>query len=109
MYCHDVGIAKMQNGWHRIKTNFLDRSDEAFDLHFTSFDSTIVVRGNSDLKELMKCLCQELKGVYYFFGSRHLGIRSAFHMLLRTTLYSTRYGQYIRRFCLGSLLERIFE
>jgi predicted O-methyltransferase YrrM len=107
VYCHDVGIAKMHDGWHRIKSNLLDQSDEAFDLHFTSFGSTIVARGNSDLKGLMKCLCQELKGVYYFSGAQHVGIRSAYQMLLRTTLYSTRYGQYIRRFGLGFLWERI--
>jgi predicted O-methyltransferase YrrM len=97
VYCHDVGIAKMHEGWSRICSELLEEGDEAFDLHFTSFGSTIVVRGNPALKEVMRLICRPLNEVYYYFGARHIGLRSAFRMLLRTLIYSTRYGNYIRR------------
>ena len=97
VYCHDVGIAKMHVGWSHICSELLEEGDEAFDLHFTSFGSTIVVRGNHDLKEFMRLISRPLNEVFYFFGSRHVGFRSAFQMLLRTLIYSTRYGHYIRR------------
>jgi predicted O-methyltransferase YrrM len=97
VYCHDIGIAKMNSGWSRIKTEMLGRNDEAFDLHFTSFGSTIVVRGNPALKEVMRLICQPLNEVYYYFGARHIGLRSAFRMLIRTLTYSTRYGQLLKK------------
>ena len=97
VYCHDVGIAKMQKGWSRIKSEMLEENDEAFDLYFTSFGSTAVIRGNADLKAFMRLCCRPLNEVYYYFGAQHIGLRSAIRMLLRTLVYSTRYGNYIRR------------
>lgn len=109
VYCHDVGIARMRSGWWHIKTELLEVGDEAFDLHFTSSGSTIVVRGNPDLKELMRVCCQKLEDVYYYFGSRHVGLRSAIHMVFRTFRYSTRYGRYMGRPRLFSLRNWISE
>lgn len=97
VYCHDVGIAKMHSGWSKICSRLLQEGDEAFDLHFTSFGSTIVVRGNPALKEVMRLVCRPLNEVYYYFGARHIGRRSAFRMLLRTLIYSTRYGQLFKK------------
>jgi predicted O-methyltransferase YrrM len=99
VYCHDVGIARMNGGWSHIKTEMLGKEDAAFDLHFTSFGSTVVVRGNFQLKEFLSQICKPITGVYYYFGARHIGIRSALRMLLRTLLYSTRYGTFLRRSC----------
>jgi len=96
VYCHDVGIARMHAGWLHIKSELLEDRDEAFDLHFTSSGSTVVVRGNPDLKELMRLCCQNLEDIYYYFGSRHMGLRSAIHMVFRTFCYSTRYGRWMR-------------
>ena len=97
VYCHDVGMARMHSGWSHIKAEMLEKNDEAFDLHFTSFGSTIVVRGNPALKEVMRLICRPLNEVYYYVGARHIGLRSAFRMLLRTLIYSTRYGQLLKK------------
>jgi predicted O-methyltransferase YrrM len=105
VYCHDVGIAKMHEGWSQIKAEMLEENDEAFDLHFTSFGATIVVRGNPAFREFMRLICRPLNEVFYFFGSRHVGLRSAFRMLLRTFTYSTRYGEYLGRLRKKSRVE----
>ncbi len=96
VYCHDVGIAKMHEAWSHIKAKMLGQNDEAFDLNFTSFGSTIVVRGNQRLKGFMRSCCRPLDEVSYYFGARHIGLRSALRMLLRTTIYSTGYGAHIK-------------
>jgi predicted O-methyltransferase YrrM len=95
VYCHDVGMAKMHKGWSRIKAEMLGKNDEAFDLHFTSFGSTVVIRGNHNLKEFMRYCCRPLNRFYYL-GAQHIGIRSAFHMLLRTFTNSTWYGRLLK-------------
>ena len=106
VYCHDVGIARMQNGWSRIKSEMLEENDEAFDLHFTSFGSTIVVRGNRELKEFLRSCCQSIDQVYYYFGARHIGLRSAFKMFLRTSIYSTLGGRFLKRLGFEILLKQ---
>jgi len=96
VYCHDVGIAKMHEAWSHIKAEMLGENDEAFDLNFTSFGSTIVVRGNQHLKAFMRSCCRPLDEVSYYFGARHIGLRSALRMLLRTTIYSIGYRDHIK-------------
>jgi predicted O-methyltransferase YrrM len=98
VYCHDVGIARMHGAWSHIKAEMLEKGDEAFDLHFTSFGSTAVVRGNSQLKEFLSQICKPVSDTYYYFGARHIGLRSALRMLLRTLFYSTRYGAFLKNF-----------
>jgi predicted O-methyltransferase YrrM len=97
VYCHDVGMARMHSGWSHIKAEMLGKEDEAFDLHFTSFGSTVVVRGNVQLRELLSQICKPVSSVYYYFGARHIGLRSAVRMLLRILLYLTRNGSLLRR------------
>jgi predicted O-methyltransferase YrrM len=106
VYCHDVGIAKMRKGWSRIKSEMLEENDEAFDLHFTSFGSTIVVRGNRELKEFLRPCCQSIDQIYYYFGARHIGLRSAFKMFLRTSIYSALYGRFLKRLGFEILLKQ---
>jgi predicted O-methyltransferase YrrM len=96
IYCHDVGMARMHSGWSKICSKLLQEGDDAFDLHFTSFGSTIVVRGNRNLKEFIRLCCRPLDEVYYYFGGRHVGLRTALRMLLRTLIYSIGYGHYIK-------------
>lgn len=105
VYCHDVGIARMHSGWSRIKSEMLGKNDEAFDLHFTSFGSTVVVRGNQDLKDFLRPCCRSLKEIFYYLGSRHIGLRSAFRMLVRTLVYSTPYGRFLKNFGLESFVK----
>jgi predicted O-methyltransferase YrrM len=109
VYCHDVGIARMLSGWQHIKSKLLGRDDEAFDLHFTSSGSTMVVRGVPSLKDLMKLCCRPLDEVYYYFGSRHVGFRTGLQMLSRTFKHSTRLEHYLKRLSLALFGERIFE
>lgn len=109
VYCHDVGMARMQSGWQYIKSQLLKENDEAFDLHFTSSGSTMVVRGIPSLRDFMKLCCRPLDEVYYYFGSRHVGFRTALQMLSRTFKHSTRLGHYLKRLNLALLGERIFE
>jgi predicted O-methyltransferase YrrM len=109
VYCHDVGMAGMQSGWQRIKSQLLKENDEAFDLHFTSSGSTMVVHGIPVLEDFMKLCCRPLGEVYYYFGSRHVGFRTAARMLLRTLKYSSPYGHYVERLTLGLLRGRIFK
>jgi predicted O-methyltransferase YrrM len=97
VFCHDVGVARMQSGWQYIKSELLKENDEAFDLHFTSSGSTMVVRGIPGLKDFMKLCCRPLGDIYYYFGSRHVGIRTALRMLSRTFKHSSRLGHYLNR------------
>jgi predicted O-methyltransferase YrrM len=105
VYCHDVGIAKMHEGWSRIREELLGKNDEAFELHFTSFGSTLIVRGNQELKDFMRLCCRSINEVYYYFGARQIGLRSAFRMLLRTFKYSTRYGYFLEKFGLAFFVK----
>jgi len=105
VYCHDVGMAKMHSGWSRIRSELVDENDEAFDLHFTSFGSTIVIRGNHNLKDVMRLCCGQLNEVSYFFGSKHVGLRSAFRMLFRTLIYSTQYGHLLKKLGFQSFVK----
>jgi predicted O-methyltransferase YrrM len=109
VYCHDVGMAGMQSGWQHIKSQLLKENDEAFDLQFTSSGSTMVVGGIPVLEDFMKLCCRPLGEVHYYFGSRHVGFRTAARMLLRTFKYSSPYGHYVGRLTLGLLLGRIFK
>lgn len=109
VFCHDVGMARMQSGWQYIKSQLLKENDEAFDLHFTSSGSTMVVGGIPVLKNFMKLCCRPLGDTYYYFGSRHVGFRTALQMLFRTFEHSSRLGHYLKRLNLAFLGERIFE
>ncbi len=89
VYCHDVGMAKMHEGWLKIKTQILRIGDKPFDLHFTSFGSTLVVSGHPKLESFMETVCQPLQETFFYFGAKHTGLRSALSMLLRTAHNST--------------------
>jgi predicted O-methyltransferase YrrM len=84
VYCHDVGMARMFQAWKQIRTALLAEGDEAFDLHFTSFGATMVVRGIPELSDLMRVTCKPLESTFYYFGAQGAGFRTAFRMLLRT-------------------------
>lgn len=88
VYCHDVGMAKMYKGWSYIRSELTTKEDEAFDLHFTSFGSTMVVSGCPELRRFLKNCCGSLEESLFYFGARHTGFRSAFRMLLRTIQHS---------------------
>lgn len=90
VYCHDVGMAKMLEGWQKIVHELLARDEEPFDLHFTSFGSTVVVSGYPNLKMLLREICKSLGENPYYFGSKHIGIRTACRMMLRTVKYSIK-------------------
>jgi predicted O-methyltransferase YrrM len=92
VYCHDVGIAKMNAGWSYIRTELLQDGDEAFDLHFTSFGSTMVVRGASQLSDFMRICCRPIESSFYYFGAKGIGIRTACRMLFRTFRHSSPLG-----------------
>ena len=94
VYCHDVGMAKMHAGWARIKSQHLKNGDRPFDLHFTSFGSTAVSSGCSDLEAFLERVCLPLDDYYFYFGARHIGLRSGLSMLWRTTRHSTRLGSH---------------
>lgn len=96
VYCHDVGMAKMHAGWARIKAQHLKNGDRPFDLHFTSFGSTAVSLGCPDLEAFLERICLPLEDYYFYFGARHIGLRSSLSMLWRTTVRSTRLGSLFR-------------
>ncbi|MDD1776880.1 MAG: class I SAM-dependent methyltransferase [Candidatus Helarchaeota archaeon] len=96
VYLHDVGMARMHAGWATIRSQFLAENDSAFDLHFTSFGSTIVISGYPELKRFMENCCHPLEDCFFYFGAKHTGLRSALRMLLRTVLYSTPLGRMLR-------------
>ena len=93
VYLHDVGMAKMTSAWAAIKSRFLNENDSAFDLNFTSFGSTVVISGHPDLEEFMRNCCRPLEECFYYFGAKHVGFRTAFHLLLRTIRYSGTLGR----------------
>lgn len=95
VYLHDVGMAKMFFAWSTIKSQFLAGTDSAFDLNFTSSGSAIVISGYPELKRFMRNCCRSIEDCFYYFGGKHIGIRSALHALLRTVRYSTRLGQIL--------------
>lgn len=103
VYWHDVGIARMHDGWSHFKAEMFGKEDEAFDLHFTSFGSTVIVQGSFQLKEFLSQICRPIGDVYYYFGSQHIGLRSALRMLLRKLFYSIRYGGFLKGSDLYSL------
>jgi predicted O-methyltransferase YrrM len=84
VYCHDVGMAKMDKGWARIKAHLLRNGDKPFDLHFTSFGSTLVVSNHPELETFLETVCHPLQEPFFYFGAKHTGFRSALSMLLRT-------------------------
>jgi len=96
VYLHDVGMAKMTAGWSKIKSQLLTGDDATFDLNFTSFGSAIVISGHPELKGFMRNCSRPIQERFYYFGARHIGFRSAFHMLLRTILYSGNLGRFLR-------------
>ncbi len=93
VYLHDVGMAKMTAAWSTIKSLFLTGNDSAFDLHFTSFGSALVISGYPELKEFMRNCSGSIQDCFYYIGARHIGFRSAFRLLLRTIRYSTHWGE----------------
>jgi len=95
VYCHDVGMAKMQPGWQKIKEELIRSDDEAFELHFTSFGSTLVVSGFSELKDFLRKSCRPLEECLYYMGSRHMGFRSSLRIFFRTIRYSTKLGRFL--------------
>jgi predicted O-methyltransferase YrrM len=95
VYCHDVGMAKMHEGWAKIKTQILRNGDKPFDLHFTSFGSTLVVSGHPKLESFMQTVCRPLQEPLFYFGAKHTGFRSALSMLLRTIQHSSRLGRIL--------------
>jgi predicted O-methyltransferase YrrM len=95
VYLHDVGIAKMNGAWSKIKSQFLTGDDAAFDLNFTSFGSAVVISGNPELKRFMQNSCRPLEDCYYYFGAKHIGLRSAYRLLMRTIRYSSRLGRFL--------------
>ncbi|MGD0235503.1 MAG: class I SAM-dependent methyltransferase [Syntrophorhabdales bacterium] len=98
VYCHDVGMAGMRAGWDRIKTVLLDQNDGPFELHFTNFGCTMVVSGNPELSDFLGKICRPLGECLFYFGARHIGLRSALRMLARTIRYSTPGGRWLQSF-----------
>lgn len=96
--CHDVGIAKMESGWEQIKSQLLKDGDRPFDLHFTSFGSAIVLSGCPEFEMFMEKISRPLSESLYYFGSRHIGLRSACSLLFNTLMNSTRPGRALRKF-----------
>jgi len=95
VYLHDVGMAKMTLAWSTIKSQFLTGTDSAFDLNFTSSGSAIVISGNPELKRFMENCCRPLEECYYYFGAKHIGLRSALKIFIRTIRYSTPLGRIL--------------
>jgi predicted O-methyltransferase YrrM len=95
VYCHDVGMAKMHEGWQKIKTQLLRNGDKPFDLHFTSFGSTMVASGHPELETFMETVCRPLQEPFFYFGANHTGFRSALSMLLRTAKNSSYLGRIL--------------
>ena len=98
VYCHDVGMAGMHAGWDKIKTVLLDQNDRSFELHFTNFGCTMVVSGNPELSDFLGKICRPLGECLFYFGARHIGLRSALRMLARTIRYSTPGGRWLQSF-----------
>ena len=97
VYCHDVGMARMNRAWSHIKTHLVDRDDGSFDLHFSNFGCTVVVKGYDELRRFLAQTCSSLGDYYFYFGAKHTGLRSAMRMVWRTLRYSTRVGPAISK------------
>ena len=97
VYCHDVGMARMNQAWSHIKSHLLDADDAAFDLHFTNFGCTVVVKGHHDLRRFFEQTSFPLEGCYFYFGAKHAGFRSVARMVWRTFRHSTRVGPALSR------------
>jgi predicted O-methyltransferase YrrM len=93
VYCHDVGMARMHAAWAHIRGELLNPGDEAYDLNFTSFGSTMVVRGIPELSRFLQETCRPLESTYYYFGARGTGFHTAWRMLTRTLLHCTLNGK----------------
>jgi predicted O-methyltransferase YrrM len=92
VYCHDVGMARMTSAWSHIKAHLLDPDDAAFDLHFSNFGCTVVIKGCNELRRFLGQTCLSLQECCFYFGAKHTGLRSAGRMVWRTFRYSTRIG-----------------
>jgi predicted O-methyltransferase YrrM len=97
VYCHDVGMARMIQGWTYIKSHLLGWDDRPFDLHFTNFGCSLVLKGHEELKGFLEQTCLPLKECHFYFGASHTGLRTAFRMVWRTLQHSTRVGPAISR------------
>jgi predicted O-methyltransferase YrrM len=95
VYCHDVGMAKMHEGWLQIKAQLLHNEDKPFDLHFTSFGSTLVVSSHPEFESFMESVCRPLQEPFFYFGAKHTGFRSALSMLLRTVQNSSYFSRIL--------------
>lgn len=84
VYFHDIGMARMFQAWKQIRSALLMDGDEAFDLHFTSFGSTMVVRGIPALSSFLNSSCKPLDSYLYYFGAKGAGFRTALRMFWRT-------------------------
>ena len=98
VYCHDVGMARMHKAWSYIKSNCLDAEDSPFDLHFSNFGCTVVLKGHPRLCALLKQTSLPLKDCYFYFGSKHAGLRTAGRMVWRTFRHSSRVGPALCNF-----------
>jgi predicted O-methyltransferase YrrM len=97
VYCHDVGMARMTQAWSHIKEHFLDEGDTAFDLHFTNFGCTAVIKGHRELARFLEQTTFPLENCYFYFGARHAGFRTVGRMAWRTFRHSTRFGPALSR------------
>jgi hypothetical protein len=104
---HDVGMARMGKGWDYLKVNLLKPEDRAFELHFTSFGSTMVVRGCNELASFMEDVCLPLSECLYYFGARHTGLRSVLKMLNRSIGHNSFYRRLKAQFKLDSRQEKV--
>lgn len=96
VYLHDVGMAKMSSAWSTIKSQFMTGNDSAFDWNITSFGSAVVLSGYPELKGFMRDCCRPIEECYYYFGAKHIGLRSASQMLLRTIRHAGFWGRLLR-------------
>jgi predicted O-methyltransferase YrrM len=97
VYCHDVGMARMTRAWSHIKSHLLDPDDKAFDLHFSNFGCTVVMRGHHELTSFFEQTCHPLEDCHFYFGAKHTGLRTAGRMVWRTVRHSTRVGPALSR------------
>jgi predicted O-methyltransferase YrrM len=97
VYCHDVGMARMTRGWSHIKSHLLGPDDAAFDLHFSNFGCTVVMKGHHELRRFFEQTSLPLENGYFYFGAKHVGFGTAARMVWRTFQYSTRVGPALSR------------
>ncbi len=97
VYCHDVGMARMTGAWSHIKSHLLDPDDAAFDLHFSNFGCTVVMKGHHELRRFFERTSLPLEDCYFYFGAKHVGFGTAGRMVWRTFRHSTRVGPALSR------------